>query len=578
MRQQSRTANPGGNETGWMVAGGVLVVFAAGMLVYWLSAIAGGVGEKVGSNNPASILLAQLKGQAAWSGVQILVLIVGLLIVVGVAILLLVAARRQGGGRRRMDNRARAMTSAREYSELTEARAVADARRLGADKAGPGVPLGKLVNNRRMLFASWEWVQVWICGPRAGKTSCVVIPQIMETTGPVVATSNKRDIVDMTRGPRSRLGRVWVYDVQRIIGEGADWYWNPLTFATDMERAQRLVDVFRSANTSADSREDAYFGPAAKELLSLYIFAAAVGERPITDVHRWVNDETNFSAVTLLRESGNYEYAESLERIQTLTDRQRDGLYGQVRTWIGILGDPKIIPWVRADANPARVEFHPEQFVRSTDTIYLISREGGGSARALTAALAMAVMTAAEEYATYQPGGRLATPLMAVLDEAANVVRWPELPDLYSHYGSRGIIVSTFFQNHKQGVEAFGENGFAKLWSAANVRVVGSGLSEQFLEFISTAIGDRRVQTSSTNTGKGLFDTSHGRSTERERIFDVSDLTSLPMGRAILSTSGHPSALMELDHYSKKPYAGDISASNNYYRDLAVKQGADLHE
>ena len=37
--------------------------------------------------------------------------------------------------------------------------------------------------------------------------------------------------------------------------------------------------------------------------------------------------------------------------------------------------------------------------------------------------------------------GGLALPLVAVLDEVANVCRWRELPDLYSHYGSRGIVV-----------------------------------------------------------------------------------------------------------------------------------------
>ncbi|MCG2947420.1 TraG/TraD/VirD4 family protein, partial [Escherichia coli] len=79
----------------------------------------------------------------------------------------------------------------------------------------------------------------------------------------------------------------------------------------------------------------------------------------------------------------------------------------------------------------------------------------------------------------------LKTPLTAVLDEAANVVRWRELPDVYSHYGSRGIVVSTFFQSYSQGVEAYGEKGMNKLWGAANIRVAGSGLSDdKFLPFL----------------------------------------------------------------------------------------------
>ncbi|MCG3005574.1 type IV secretory system conjugative DNA transfer family protein, partial [Escherichia coli] len=71
-----------------------------------------------------------------------------------------------------------------------------------------------------------------------------------------------------------------------------------------------------------------------------------------------------------------------------------------------------------------RPEFDHRKLATGTDTLYLISKEGGGSARAITAALVMAVMTEAEKTAARQPGGRLKTPLTAVLDEAANVVRW----------------------------------------------------------------------------------------------------------------------------------------------------------
>ncbi|WP_291800952.1 TraM recognition domain-containing protein [Cellulomonas sp.] len=46
-------------------------------------------------------------------------------------------------------------------------------------------------------------------------------------------------------------------------------------------------------------------------------------------------------------------------------------------------------------------------------------------------------------------------PLVVVLDEAANVCRWSELPNLHSHYGSRGICGLTILQSWSQGVEAF---------------------------------------------------------------------------------------------------------------------------
>ncbi|WP_405065130.1 TraM recognition domain-containing protein [Kribbella sp. NBC_01510] len=43
--------------------------------------------------------------------------------------------------------------------------------------------------------------------------------------------------------------------------------------------------------------------------------------------------------------------------------------------------------------------------------------------------------------------------MIGVLDEAANVCRWKDLPDLYSHYGSREIVLTTILQSWAHGSE-----------------------------------------------------------------------------------------------------------------------------
>lgn len=567
-QQAGRKHQPMSGDTGWLIGGGIMavVVMIIGMYVVSLY-VDPGIREAAGSSSVQTMLAAQITGRAPMTFLQIVVFVGELVLLAAVGVLIFVAWRRTRGTKSRVDDRARDMTRVKDMAELGNKAAKKDAERLEATSAGDGVPLGKLVNNMQSLWASWEWVQIWIMGPRAGKTSCICVPQILETKGPVLATSNKRDIVDLTRGPRSAKGNVWVHDAQAIIGEEPSWYWNPLTFVRDLETAEKLADVFRTSSAAADAREDAYFGPASKSLLTRYIYAAALGSRPITDVYRWVNDEKDFTAETILREAGEGTVAQALEKDQMVTEKQRDGVYGQVRTWVAVLGNPKIAAWVRPNSQ-RRPEFDPAAFVRSTDTLYLISREGGGSARAITAALVMALLTTAEEIAAV-PGphahaGRLNTPLMAVLDEAANVVRWKELPDVYSHYGSRGIVVSTFFQSYAQGIEAYGESGMNKLWSAANIRVAGSGLSEdKFLPFLSSLVGDRDVTKRSASSQRG------GRSTttniQRERVFDPSDIGQLPRGRAIMTASGQPAALLALQHFSTKPYGDEVKESQRYY-------------
>lgn len=369
----------------------------------------------------------------------------------------------------------------------------------------------------------------------------MVPTQTLETTGPVVATSNEPDIVDAARGPRSELGVCWVHDVQDIIGERPTWWWNPLSFVTDLETAEKLADVFISSATSAGAKQDAYFESAGKELLSRLFLAAALARRPITDVFAWANDpdaRDGENPAALLKAHGEGAQAIALEKTQKLTEKQRDGVYGTIRPWIGVLGSRKIADWI-TDPSGRRPHFDPAAFVRSTDTVYLVSKEGGGSARAVTAALTMAILMAAERAGSRGVGGRLAPPVTAVLDEVANVCRWRELPDLYSHYGSRGIVVSAFFPSCSQGVEAFGETGMQKLWSAANVRVVGSGLSEdKFLPFVSNLIGDHDVVKRSASQNETSCTVST--SVARQRLFDVSDLTALPRARgaARLRTAG----------------------------------------
>ncbi|GAA2559296.1 hypothetical protein HD598_002741 [Neomicrococcus aestuarii] len=567
--RSGRRNQPGSNEGPWIVLLIVLTIgLACGLLWGLTGALDPATVQAAGTKNPVGIILAQARGYAPVSGWQISLSLAGLILFIGVGTLLFKAFRNRGKNRSRIDHLASRMSRPKDFTALMEKAAQEDAARLRAEKAGPGVPLAKLVGNGQRLYASWEWVQIWLMGPRAGKTSCVCVPQIIETKGPVLATSNKRDIVDLTRGPRSLNGVVWVHDVQNIIGEEPSWWWNPLSFVDSMEAAETLTDVFISSATDAGAKQDAYFESDGKRLLSHMLFAASIAGQPITDVFTWAQDPEDKTPRNLLIEAGHPGLGAALGRIQTLTEKQRDGVYGTMRPWVNVLSYENVVPWITDDPTKNRPEFNHVKFASSTDTLYLISKEGAGTARAVTAALAVAVLTAAEKTAARQPGGRLSPPMAGVLDEVANVVRWRQLPDVYSHYGSRGIVLSSFFQGWDQGLEAFGEKGMKKLWSAANIRVAGSGLSDNtFLPFLSQLVGDHDVVKRSSSTQKGGRSVST--SIQREKIMDVADLAALPRGRAILTSSGMPPALIELEHFTAKNYGRDCLDSQRLFENSA---------
>lgn len=565
-QRPGRQPQPGSGEAPWIIIGALLTLVIVAGLTWWAAALLDAELRAVNPHqDPVNLIIGQARGSLPVTSGQLLYFTVGFGIFVLIGLLLAVAAFRQSKTRARVDSSASAMSRPKDFSDMTVKAQTADAERLGAEGAGPGVALADLVNNGQELRASWEWVQIHIMGPRAGKTSCVCVPQVIEPDAPVLATSNKRDLVDLTRGPRSEKGVVWVHDPQDIIGESPSWWWNPLSFVEDMETAEKLADVFISSATNAGAKQDAYFESDGKRLLSHMFLAAAVDERPITDVFTWALDPDDETPVNALYQRGQHQLAYALEKIQQLTPKQRDGVYGTMRPWISVLGNEKVIPWIRDTGQLGRAEFDHARFATTTDTLYLISREGGGSARALTAALVMAVLTAAEKQAGRKNQGRLSPPLMAVLDEAANVVRWRELPDLYSHYGSRGIVVSSFFQSFTQGVEAFGKEGMWKLWSASNIRVAGSGLSEEeFLSFLSRLVGPQDVtkRTASTAARSGRQVST---AVQRETILEVSDISALDRGRALLFSSGNPPGLLKLRHYSENKYAEDTLDSEAHY-------------
>lgn len=300
-----------------------------------------------------------------------------------------------------------------------------------------------------------------------------MIPAILEAPGAVVTTSNKRDVVDATRDPRAAVGQVWIFDPQGIALEEPTWWWNPLSYVTDDVRAFRLAEHFASSARADGAVQDAYFEPAGRDLLAGMLLAAALQERPITQVFEWLSEPTNQAPVDVLR---SHEYdliAADVEGVIMAPEKQRGGVYGTARQMAACLKIRAIARWVtpQGATGDYRPQLDPHAFVRSTDTLYSLSKEGQGSAGALVTALTAAVVEAAEEHATRQPGGRLQRPMLVVLDEAANVCRWSTLPDLYSHYGSRGIPIMSVLQSWAQGQVVFGREGMRKLWSASNVKL-----------------------------------------------------------------------------------------------------------
>lgn len=566
-QRRTRTTGANGDTQGLLVGAlavlvllGVGSVTAAVHLGNSLTPVPVGSPQTDLPGNPFELVSGLVRGDVMWPPAATWLLVAAgvLLLLVATAVTLTVLRWRRR--RSRVDSAARRMGRGRDLASLTARGAQEKATRLGV--ASPGLPIAATVATGQTLYSSWEDVCVDVWGPRTGKSTSRAIPAIMAAPGAVLATSNKRDLVDATRDPRSAVGRVWIFDPQSIADEPATWWWNPLSYVTDEVKAGQLARLFATAAREPGAKTDAYFDKAGTSLLANLLLAAALADRPITQVYLWLTDPTEDEAVHILTDNDYPLSAAALKGTIDAPEKQRAGVYGTAQETVSFLTNRAATTWVtpQGPAGTDRPQFVPADFVRSTDTLHSLSKEGEGSTGPLVTAMTVAVTEAAENLARVSPQGRLPVPLVAVLDEAANVCRWHNLPDLYSHYGSRGITILTILQSWSQGVEVWGRDGMRKLWSAANVKVYGGGVSEtEFLTELSTLIGEADVDTISTSRSRGHTTTS--RSLRRDRVLDVSDLGSMPRFRAVVFASGVPPVLVRTLPWMDSPAAPAIKAS-----------------
>jgi len=562
MSAPSRRRGPDGSNGGPLL---IVIVTAVAVVVAFLGSMRLGyewAGVTLPDERSPFVLVLQIATGKLVAPVEVWIVFCGasvVLALLGIAAAIMRA--RWSSNHPRFDLAARYMGSGKAIRDVTRKGAAEKAARLGV--AGPaGVFIGKTVAGGVDLVTSWEDVGVVIAGPRTGKTTSQVIPAIVDAPGAVVSTSNKRDVVDATRTLRASNGeQVWVFDPQGIVAEEPTWWWNPLSYVTNEVKAAQMAKLLSDASRDANARRDAFFDGSAETLLAGMLLAAARDDLPLSQVYLWLTDVRDDSAVIILDHHGDLKSAASVQQIVGAPEKQKGGIYGTAQQIVSFMINSEAVRWVERDS-PAdnRVQFVPADFVRSRGTLYSLSKEGGGSTGPLVTAMTVAITEAAEAYAITQSGGRLSVPLLLVLDEAANICKWNELPNLYSHYGSRGISIITILQSWSQGVEVWGKDGMQKLWTAANSKVYLGGVDEDpFLASLSTLIGE--YELSSRSTSRSSTGNSSSLQSRRERILDASDLRAMPRGRAILLYSGTPAILVRTVPWMAGPHADAIRAA-----------------
>lgn len=584
---QVREPSQGSNKP-LLIALGVLVGVA--VLVWVVLKLAGG--QQV-PNNPIAAPIYLVTGKLVWTTTATVLAVVGAVLVGGVGL---------GGwwwwrGRRpvrtRVDTAQRHLGAGRDIESITESAIAAKAADLEVDQDRPlapftttiGVPIGETLSGVK-VYGSWEDPHLDIWGPRMGKSTGRIIPAICEAPGAVLATENKRGNVDHTRLVRefrdesgTPTRRVWVFDPQGIAEEDPWWYWNPLSYFNDEDSAEELAQLFAAGDDGEDAKKDPYFDPEGQDLLANLILASALADEPITTVYeRLAMRQRGHEAVTILRDHDYPLIAQALNARLNYAAKQADGIWGTAIKMAKCLRSRKVRPWVTTTVGDDRPQLDLTAYIRNRETLYCLSKEGVGSVGPLVAALTVAATRTAERIATSSPGGRLPVPMVCALDEAANCVRWRDLPKMYSHYGSRGIMLLTVLQSWSQGIGVWGERPMKLMESSSNIYVFGGNIREkQYLESLKTLVGRYEREalnvSRSSGGGAGRGGGSVSRHTVKEDIFSEAELAAWPRGRMLLFSAGNRPTLVRSIPWWDKPYGHLVRQSLAEYAPAATGDG-----
>ena len=420
---------------------------------------------------------------------------------------------------------------------------------------------------------------VLVEGPaRSGKTSCLMIPSLVEWDGPAVATSTKDDVFRFTAALRAQRGPIWVFDPERAAGRGG-FGWSPLSGCQDRSVALRRADELVKAAAPTDGAENGgFFAGQAKIVARCLLHAAALEGVGLAEVLSWVMNPKSIRPVQLLDKHGATLDATALNEQRNAPEKTRQSVWmtlGLCFEW----ATPEVIR--ACETVPACGGFDATRLLTEGGTLYIQPSEHvqSNSQVLLATLLGEVVRTAIRLTDGISTTGRLDPPLLLALDEVANIAPWPGLPGVLSQSGGQGICALLGLQNAAQALGRWGQHGGKLVVESCTTRLVFPGLkSANELQDLSTLVGNRDEQTLSRSRQTGPRAEGGGstsQSMRRVRTLEPDEIFALPHRSVLVVPNIGKASVLSVVHYSQRACAAAVAASDVTVREM-YSQGADV--
>jgi type IV secretion system protein VirD4 len=397
----------------------------------------------------------------------------------------------------------------------------------------PGrVILGRTPGAFGRLLAAEDCHSVLVFGPTGSyKTSALVIPAVLEWTGPLVATSVKPDLLRATLAHRARLGQVVVIDPLGASGVQAA-KWSPLascgTWAGAQQTAVQLANAIEQTPTEEQRPEHRFWKTMGTKFLAPMLFAAATKGLGMAEVLHWLDSREDQEVKEILAVAGVPAAVDAWESSQYRTDRAVDSLYATAEEVLHVYGNERV------SASTDGHDLDLERFLSGNHTIYLYApAHQQRLLRPLFETITQQVVAAAQERAAVSPDGRLSPRLGLFLDEAGNCAALSDLDVLATTARGQGIQLVTVWHDKSQLEARYGPKA-STILNNHRAKLFLSGLADlSALELGARLIGDQALVERNRSMGS---DGRHSmnESTSYRPLLPVEDLRRLRPGEGVL--------------------------------------------
>jgi type IV secretory pathway TraG/TraD family ATPase VirD4 len=433
----------------------------------------------------------------------------------------------------------------------------------------PGrVILGRTPGVLGRLLAAEDCHSVLVFGPTGSwKTSGLVVPGVLEWSGPLLATSVKPDLLRATMAHRARRGQVVVIDPLGASGVKAA-RWTPLascgTWPGAQQMAVMLANAIEQTPTEEQRPEHRFWKTMGTKFLAPLLFAAAVKGLGMPDVLHWLDNREDGEVTTILEQTRVQPAIDAWASSQTRTDRAVDSLYATAEEVLHVYADQRVA------ASTDGHDLDLDRFLSGDNTIYLYApAHQQRLLRPLFETITQQVVAAAQERAALAPDGMLNPRLGLFLDEAGNCAALSDLDVLATTARGQGIQLVTVWHDKSQLEARYGPKA-STILNNHRAKLFLSGLADlSALELGARLIGDRALVERNRSMGS---DGRHSlnESTQYRPLLPVEDLRRLRPGEGVL-LYGHlrPTPIRLRPWYEPREQARRDGAEQRAQRRLA---------